>query len=115
MGRLLALPEWGVPSQSILKMGAASPLPGTGGQRDPKHQHVVQGAGKAFPSLPTKDARFFWSLNLAGQTEQAKAGKGFFCSRAAVAGVGKQGTTFQEAPKSQGNRHSPGQQRDLGS
>lgn len=80
MGRLLALPEWGVPSQSILKMGAASPLPGTGGQRDPKHQHVVQGAGKAFPSLPTKDARFFWSLNLAGQTEQAKAGKGFFAA-----------------------------------
>lgn len=65
MGQLLALPDWGVPSQSILKTGAASPLPGTGRQRDPKHQCVVQGAGKAFPTLPTSDARFFRSLNLA--------------------------------------------------
>lgn len=65
MGRLLALPEWGVLSQSILKTGAASPLPGTSEQRDPKHQRVVRGASKAFPTLPTKDARFFWSLNLA--------------------------------------------------
>lgn len=65
MGQLLALLEWGVPSQSILKMGASSPLLGTGGQRDLKHQYAVQGAGKAFPTLPASDAKFFWSLNLA--------------------------------------------------